>query len=319
MKKTPRAFMPAALAAVLCLSAGCAGTPAIPDANTPCSEFMKLDQSTRDQAVNTVATQLGNPDAVTPLGRPNVEYLCAQDPSLTLGKVIDLSRIAPKPTPSATTRAPAKPAASTPPPTKSAAPTPAPATPLLVDTWTDESGYSFKAELLSATSTAQVNIADALPGKARIERKITMELRVTNTTPGRTIHFRNIYINAAPVWLANSDVCSLDVNNAVLVEDGNGYEAATSVCSPDPAPKEFDMPTIGGSQPWEFASGESATVVKVSQYTFHTSEEDAQKIASSMAKPAGWIMARYDKGVERKCQVTRPAVKSTIDIAECDF
>lgn len=62
------------------------------DANTTCREFMQQSASVRDDAVTRIGAERGNSMVVTPLGRPNVEFLCAQAPDWTLGQVIDKSR-----------------------------------------------------------------------------------------------------------------------------------------------------------------------------------------------------------------------------------
>lgn len=97
----------ARITASLCVAAlaftvlgGCTSRTVTQD--TPCSEFMKLSESQRNDAVIRIASELGNPDVTTPLGRPNVEYVCAQAPKMTLGRVIEASRMTPKATPTPT-------------------------------------------------------------------------------------------------------------------------------------------------------------------------------------------------------------------------
>lgn len=75
---------------VLASMGGCAAMQM--NADTKCSEFMKASKSARDDTVTRVAAERGNGVVTTPLGRPNVEYLCAQQPDWTLGHVIDLSK-----------------------------------------------------------------------------------------------------------------------------------------------------------------------------------------------------------------------------------
>lgn len=45
---------------------------------------MKATSDQQDQVVDTLATKYGKPDFTTPLGRPDVNYECAQRPSMTL-------------------------------------------------------------------------------------------------------------------------------------------------------------------------------------------------------------------------------------------
>jgi hypothetical protein len=61
-------------------------------ASTSCRDFMNASPQAQDQAVSKVATQLNAPDAVTPLGRPNINYLCASQPDETLGWAVDHTR-----------------------------------------------------------------------------------------------------------------------------------------------------------------------------------------------------------------------------------
>ena len=60
-----------------------------PDSMT-CADFMALPDRERDSTVRELATDLDVPDAVTPLGRPNVEYHCTQDPSMTVAESVKL-------------------------------------------------------------------------------------------------------------------------------------------------------------------------------------------------------------------------------------
>jgi hypothetical protein len=68
------------------LLAGC-GSQGL-GASTSCRDFMNASPQAQDEAVSKVASQLDAPNAVTPLGRPNVDYLCASEPAWTLGEAV---------------------------------------------------------------------------------------------------------------------------------------------------------------------------------------------------------------------------------------
>jgi hypothetical protein len=75
----------AAAAATVAL-AGCASTSM--SANTSCSDFLHATQAAQDVAVSSIASDLHAANAVTPLGRPNINYICASSPETTLGEAI---------------------------------------------------------------------------------------------------------------------------------------------------------------------------------------------------------------------------------------
>lgn len=64
------------------LSAGCGGNDLT--GSSTCAEFMKAPQDQQDQVVNTLAAKYRKPDFTTPLGRPDVNYECANRPTMTL-------------------------------------------------------------------------------------------------------------------------------------------------------------------------------------------------------------------------------------------
>lgn len=75
----------AMLLSVLCLGGCGAGQM---NADTTCREFLQAPLDEQNAAVARVADEVGAQDAVTPLGRPNVDYLCAQDQDMTLGEAV---------------------------------------------------------------------------------------------------------------------------------------------------------------------------------------------------------------------------------------
>ncbi len=70
------------------MTIGSCGTPEL-SADSSCKDFMNADSASRDEAVRKVATEKGAGNAVTPLGRPNVDYMCVNNPSKTLGWAIE--------------------------------------------------------------------------------------------------------------------------------------------------------------------------------------------------------------------------------------
>lgn len=64
---------------------GCGGSLG---ANSSCRDYMDASRSAQNDAVSKLAGELNAPSAVTPLGRPNIDYLCAGHPEWTLGDVV---------------------------------------------------------------------------------------------------------------------------------------------------------------------------------------------------------------------------------------
>ena len=73
-------------ALVVGLLTGCSGSGLTADSS--CQDFMNASPQDQDQAVSQLAGQLHAPDTVTPLGRPNIAYLCTNEPNNTLGWAI---------------------------------------------------------------------------------------------------------------------------------------------------------------------------------------------------------------------------------------
>ena len=57
-------------------------------ASSSCKDFLNASQSEQVSAIDKIAAQENAPNATTPLGMPNISYLCAGDPSQTLGWAI---------------------------------------------------------------------------------------------------------------------------------------------------------------------------------------------------------------------------------------
>lgn len=80
-----------ALVATLCtfaLSAPLGGCGQTLTAESPCSEYSTSNRDDQNAAVSKIAAELKAPNAVTPLGRPNIDYLCTNNQSMTLGEAI---------------------------------------------------------------------------------------------------------------------------------------------------------------------------------------------------------------------------------------
>lgn len=58
------------------------------DASSSCKDFLNASRQDQDAAVNKVASDKRAGSAVTPLGRPNINYLCANSPDMTLGDAV---------------------------------------------------------------------------------------------------------------------------------------------------------------------------------------------------------------------------------------
>jgi hypothetical protein len=58
------------------------------DASTTCRDFLQAPPQDQDAAVSKVASDLHAGNALTPLGRPNIDYLCANSPTMTLGAAV---------------------------------------------------------------------------------------------------------------------------------------------------------------------------------------------------------------------------------------
>lgn len=85
MKSAARGMCVLALA-VLPVVTGC-GTEDM-NANTKCRDFLQATTDEQNAAIARVADSLGATDALTPLGRPNINYLCSQDQDRTLGDAV---------------------------------------------------------------------------------------------------------------------------------------------------------------------------------------------------------------------------------------
>lgn len=58
-------------------------------ADSSCKDFLNAPIEDQDEAVSSIAADVGAGNAVTPLGRPNIDYICANNPDETLGEAIE--------------------------------------------------------------------------------------------------------------------------------------------------------------------------------------------------------------------------------------
>jgi Cyclophilin type peptidyl-prolyl cis-trans isomerase/CLD len=75
----------AVLLAAISMLSGCGTTL---DASTSCRDFLHAPSQDQDAAVSKVASDLRVGSALTPLGRPNIDYLCANNPEMSLGAAV---------------------------------------------------------------------------------------------------------------------------------------------------------------------------------------------------------------------------------------
>lgn len=66
---------------------GCSLTEEM-NADTRCREFLQAPAEEQNAAVARVSDELGTRNGLTPLGRPNINYLCSRDQDRTLGEVV---------------------------------------------------------------------------------------------------------------------------------------------------------------------------------------------------------------------------------------
>ena len=81
-----RALMTAGLLSIV--AGGCSGLGTSIGASTSCKDFLHASPQDQEAAVSKVAADMRAGNAVTPLGRPNVNYICANSPGKTLGDAV---------------------------------------------------------------------------------------------------------------------------------------------------------------------------------------------------------------------------------------
>ncbi len=69
---------------------GCSATDSM-NADTACRDFLQASIEDQNAAIAQVADELGTRSALTPLGRPNIDYLCSRDQDRTLGEAVEMT------------------------------------------------------------------------------------------------------------------------------------------------------------------------------------------------------------------------------------
>jgi len=84
-----RRLLAAVVAVLACvgLLAGC-GKKAGLTSSSSCKDFLNASPTDQVSAIDKIAAQEHAPNSTTPLGQPNIGYLCAGDPNMTLGEAI---------------------------------------------------------------------------------------------------------------------------------------------------------------------------------------------------------------------------------------
>jgi hypothetical protein len=77
-------MLPVVVASAIAV-AGCGNSIS---ATTSCNDFLHASPQDQDAAVSKVAADQHAPNSVTPLGRPNINYICASAPNMTLGDAV---------------------------------------------------------------------------------------------------------------------------------------------------------------------------------------------------------------------------------------
>ena len=77
----------AAAAVILGLAAGGCGTSSL-DENSSCRDFLQADRAEQDKAVARVAEKLNVKGVQSPLARPNIDYICGNEPNASLGGAV---------------------------------------------------------------------------------------------------------------------------------------------------------------------------------------------------------------------------------------
>jgi len=179
-------------------------------ANTTCKDFLAASQADRDVVVLRLAADLHNPGVTSPLGRPDVEFNCAEKPDRLLGDVVRTSD---------------NPGAS---PSQSSEPS---TEPMTVDPsmpgWTpeaviltDDQGYKYQYKVAAQlTSQASNDVSNAPPGQTDwTQPTLQMTLTITNLTPGR---------NGVPYGVG------VDAYWTTTVEQCAGFSGAQSIALPN--------------------------------------------------------------------------------------
>lgn len=58
-------------------------------AGSTCADFMNASPEDQSEAISKLSSEFDAPETATPLGAPNVSYVCAQEPEETLGEYFE--------------------------------------------------------------------------------------------------------------------------------------------------------------------------------------------------------------------------------------
>ncbi len=80
-----------ALGVVVAVTVALSGCGEEMNADTTCRDFLQASADEQNKAIAQVADELGTQNALTPLGRPNIDYLCSNDQDRTLGQAVKMT------------------------------------------------------------------------------------------------------------------------------------------------------------------------------------------------------------------------------------
>jgi hypothetical protein len=69
------------------VAVGCGGSGLT--ASSTCADFMSASPEEQSAAISKLSSEFDTPETATPLGAPNVPYVCAQEPAETLGEYFE--------------------------------------------------------------------------------------------------------------------------------------------------------------------------------------------------------------------------------------
>lgn len=69
------------------LALGCGGSGLT--ASSSCADFMGASLEDQMEAISKLSSEFETPETATPLGAPNVSYVCAQEPEETLAEYFE--------------------------------------------------------------------------------------------------------------------------------------------------------------------------------------------------------------------------------------
>lgn len=75
------------LLGVSVLALGCGGSGLT--ASSSCSDFMNASPEDQSEAISKLSSEFDTPETATPLGAPNVSYVCSQEPEETLSEYFE--------------------------------------------------------------------------------------------------------------------------------------------------------------------------------------------------------------------------------------